>query len=383
MAKTRKGNKYTDLLTGKEEVIKEVAEDGTVTFESGLAVADMSAFQYVGNDTPKEEPVLTGFEITKGRKLTYKGERIECGSLKVDDVCATVPGGVILIVTLDSGKQQVKIYDIEEEKFISCFHTADTIRHFSGKTLLDHEGSSLNMFYNTDKTEHVVKTEGGEEKVEEITPTLSVLVVNGKGEVVDSSICDMDAVEPITTFCATAKKRGKTVVTTFTARALTKMTDVDGEEFYAHAPLTDIASDYLASEVLSVAVTPDRDEGTGTGSFSRAFVAFRAHRFGTPKAVEAITPVLGGNEKDLGLLVIMTNEIRYFPADNLKPFCKAYGEEVVKTAKEYPYLLADGVGGSKLSNPRHCVFTLVNNKYEVKRICVDKTSDRGYVTRIE
>lgn len=109
---------YKDLITGQKVVVQEV-KDGVVTFDNGLSVPNLDAFELLDGTINYD---LLGKEslLVKDGNLYIGDVEIETGTLYVEEVLHYQAPRVILQVRAgNSGKKKLFVYNVIDDKFFS------------------------------------------------------------------------------------------------------------------------------------------------------------------------------------------------------------------------------------------------------------------------
>ena len=109
---------YKDLITGQKVVVQEV-KDGVVTFDNGLSVPNLDAFELLDGTINYD---LLGKEslLVKDGNLYIGDVEIETGTLYVEEVLHYQAPRVILQVRAgNSGKKKLFVYNVIDDKFFA------------------------------------------------------------------------------------------------------------------------------------------------------------------------------------------------------------------------------------------------------------------------
>lgn len=362
--KLRTGDQLINMVTGEKFCVASAATDGSVvTEEDGREVSakELTVCKYLGNDTPLPTPKESDFTIADGN-LSYLGESVQTGTLKIAGIIATFSGGVRLTVLGRDG-ETTDIFDylIEEDKFVKIAGRFNTVkRAYAG------ENGIYAYVCGTEAEIKVPKEDGDEDDVESMTAeTETVWFCQGR-EVLASF--DMDG-HPFGGrkqgfFERNTYRDGTEALVTTSKCAWKKVEDVEG---YTHNVLEPLQDGTIVTQYLIELVTMEDDD---EGEVCYNVKSFEKFVKGEVKTVRFI------NDEAKSLLIITDKGIAH-TNNGYRTKRVALGEDVVRAALDY-----EGFVELKVDGDRHVTFVLANKEYDTVEIDVTQTADRGFVTEI-
>lgn len=363
MLSVRKNDRFESLIDGKERLVDLIDKStGNVVFDDGLRVSDLTAFNYLGNDTPiviKDEDVI----INDG-KLTVKDNEIEVGTLKIKKTISTIRENKILLL-VDSLKESyfdVFEYDVKEDSFSKVLREITSI-----EKLYDCEQGEIYLVDKVEKREIEVINEetGGYEKnnIEEFT---NDVFIYDKANRLYDNIIGLD--NPLGFLVTKKESDDKTVLVFRSKKGFEDVIDANDYSYPVLCDLEDkneIVTELIFNKALDEYAESEEDE-------EYVFVGFDVETFDIKDEIVEIKCTYKNNESLLIITeggIIFTNN-GYYPR-------VAKGKDVFEAAIKHPYFVRLNPG------TRHNEFVLANKQGEVVTISVTKTDDRGFVTSIK
>ena len=327
MRKMQKGNKYTNRITGKEVRVKSINEKA-VTFDNG-DIIPAEAIQYCF--------------------FYNKGEKIETGTLEIEKVLAGIPDGIILqVASLGGGKKDLFAYDAVNDRFEKLIQAADSYRiAFTGRTW-----GVIGTFSRP----------GDKNKKEEM-----LFVYDGKTRINTHwdpayRVCDDDFV-PIDN-----REGNAGSVVLFSATPMVEKEDENGNVF-------SVPGEKEKGGIVRNILIGEEKGADGNINYNAQVLNTKIKG-----NVMRAYPVQDGK----GSLLVLGSEY-----NTINPWHVIYtnqggspiiatGDMAVKTAVLYPHMIK-----LETPNPGKNILWLLDDWYNIAKINVEKTKDRGYVTTVE
>ena len=346
----RKCEEMIDLLP-----VEKTEEDGETVFRQNdnesLAVPEKTFGYFFRLEKEAEEkvPAEGEYSIEDG-KLLHGGDRLETGTLVPLEILTGTPGGIVLIVkSRTEGKQDLFLYNLRHDDFTKL---ADGYDRFS---LVDLDRDENMILADNSREVEIPSETDGEPAIRETAVTQTVFVFDGAYEL----------------FVETGLPLGKP----FSFPGLCDKGDV--VLFINDRGYREVNT--VGGETVTV-VDPDR---TGERTYVSRFIVDRENPYdyegiehdkcSFAGVAKAFVPT---HDEEGNFLVITEEGIVHTNFGHGIRVAK--GQEVLDAVREYPIPLGLGFGGRT-----ETVFVLGNEQYEVARIRVVKTRDRGYVTTVE
>ena len=351
----RRGDIYRDLITGAMVTVESVSKD-SVTLDDGRVVSSLVCFKYIDNEAEEIKTEISDFKVEDG-VFTYNGEKIITGTLIPKEVIATVPGGVLLTAADNRKNGVVNLYRylVEKDNFELLYSGVNEY-----EVLYDDAPVLVISSTNISERQILHDEEEDPETVQGIEQEI-LLIRDGKIE--------QNLEGYFGTLADVFEKEypNKTALVFTSNQVVEERTDVDDNDFLI---LVDLKDSTAVNEIVVERYYEEEvDEPELTG------VSAHMYRHVVEGETKRITLANDANDNRDSLFILTNKGIIH--TMNGHHARKAYGEDVVKAAKEYPYcvLLEPGRKVNK--------FVLANDDYDTATITVTLTDDRGYVTEIK
>lgn len=318
---------------------------------------------YVVEQPAPERPADEEFKIEGGMFL-QKDRQIETGTLVPVEIKALIPGAVILTVkSRTEGKLDLFHYDVEEDKFRKLTEGKDDLQ-------LVYRRGFVTGFVVTERTISFVRCDEEEGNTD---PDVSYWKPE---ETVKQSVRYYYGSHRL---FATDPEEGSAVVGDKLPEVILRDVNTDLQIFAdsnAYALVEDKDGNY-------VEVRDPKNDGKRTKATMIYLTYEDENQSPIVKKREVDFPgvigkVLPCDDED-GNVVFVTNGPEGIVHSNLGHFPRrAVGKEVSVAVDQYPIPIA-----LTFEDDRICTFTFANANYEVCKIRVVKTFDRGFVTTIE
>lgn len=346
---------YKDLITGQKVVVKEV-KDGIVTFDNGTSVPNLDAFELLDGTINYD---LLGKEslLVKDGNLYIGDVEIETGTLYVEEVLHYQAPRVILQVRADnSGKKKLFVYNVIDDKFFavdeSLFDEILDVKKYENVLVARLKSVEQTILKESD----VEKAELDPNDLKLATPT-----EDGYSFKVDT--------EKFVLF-----KDGFFVeAATFVLSEKSEIKEVNKEMISIDAPdgFIDVTVDgpsLVREVIISFAKILLED---GTEEIVDVYRKGATVSIPSGEVVESIRVTNDGSHS----LLIETNEGFIYSNNGHSPR-HAKGSVAKSVIADYPYFVSLEPGTHRN------VFVLANEKYEVVKLEVVKTNDRGFTTNV-
>ena len=341
-----------------------VDENGDVSYEAINAPAvkmPQKVFDVLCGEVIVEAPpaeLSAGDVVVSNGRMEICGNPVECGTLYVNKVAAVVPGGVIVEVRSKDGTGiDLKFYDVDEDRFVRMTSDKDAAD-------LVYQDGKVTAFIVEKKTDVKIPVNNDDDEDEdEDGDTYECAVAidrslrfykNGQGiKMIDGVFGDL----------VDTRKEGTSDVMLFaTDNGYRDVYDTSGY------PVT-IADDAIAGEdTRTVKVVVSHDENGDAWVEEPAYRVFHGRILDTMYGVDGNYVFI----TDCDAIVNMNTEKGRF-------YRTACGKDVVDAVRRYPVPV-----GIDVPVPTKTVFTFTTEDMtSICTITVDKTRDRGYVTKIE
>ena len=290
-----------------------------------------------------------GEYIIESGVLIHNGERIETGTLVPLRILTGAPGGVVFAArSLTEGKQDLFLYNLRRDDFCKLAEAHDSFELIG----LDREE---NMIVATDSEEvEIPFDKNGEITVKKTAVTQTVYVFDGKYKLFSEKGIPFGSSSRYT-YCV---DKGD-IVLYVNAEDFREETTADGKT----VRVANHEKDGERTRVSRFIISKESD----------VFAEVVYDMCSFPGTVKDIIPV--GDEGGNFLFITQEGIVHSNFGHGIRV---AKGPEVLETVKEYPIPLS-----LEFSGRTDTVFVLGNEHYEVCRIRVVKTRDRGYVTTVE
>ena len=307
---------------------------------------------------PAKTPEDGEFVIRDGM-LFKNGDKIECGTLIPLEIKALIPGALILTVrSREEGRLDLFHYNVDEDAFSKLANAKSGLelvyRHNDVTGFIVTEVETITIHDEEDDSSEVIET-----------VKQSVRYYRGKNRLF-SSDAGWTAFPIIGNRVPCNVQAGSDPVTHVqlfaTSNAVKLIKDDCGTEYFTHDPENDgrrtmVTKIELAydDEVSDPLVTIDCIEFPGL-----------------------IGQVLTCNDEDHNFVFVTERPAGIIHSNYGHFYRRAVGEEVSSVVRDYPIPLS-----LSFMSPSDTVFAFGNKNYELCRIRVVKTRDRGFVTTIE
>lgn len=363
MLNVRKNDRFESLIDGKERLVDLIDKStGDVVFDDGLKVSDLTAFNYLGNDTPiviKNEDIV----INDG-KLTVEDNEIEVGTLKIKKAISTIRENKILLL-VDSLKENyfdVFEYDVKEDSFFKVLREITSI-----EKLYDCEQGEIYLVDKVEKREiEVINEETGEYEKTNIEEFSNNVFVYDKVNRLYDNIIGLE--NPLGSLSTKKETENKLVLVYRSKKGFEDVIDASDYRYPVLCDLEDkneIVTELIFNKELDEYTESEEDE-------EYVFVGVDVETFDVKDEIVEIQCTYRNNESLLIITeggIIFTNN-GYYPR-------VARGKDVFEAAIQHPYFVRLKPG------TRYNEFVLANKQGEVVTISVTKTDDRGFVTSIK
>ena len=315
-------------------------------------------FFYLYEKAPAKMPEDGEFLIRDGR-LMRNGREVECGTLVPVEIKALIPGAVIMTVrSRQEGRLDLFHYSVEEDVF-------SKLAEAKYKLELVYRHKDVTGFIVTEKETITVPAEEGETSETVETVKQSVRYYRGENRLF-SSDAGWTSIPIIGSWSPCYVHGGSDPavhVQLFSTSDTVKVVKDDfGTEYYAYDP----ENSGKRTTVTKIELVYYDDE-------SDPLVTINCLEF--PGVIDRVLPC---NDEEHNF-VFVTKRPAGIVHSNFGHFYRcAVGEDVDSVVQMYPVPLSIKFIGSS-----DTTFTFGNKKYEVCRIRVIKTRDRGFVTTIE
>lgn len=360
------GFTYKDLITGAVLTVTDVKDD-LVVFDNGLEVASLDAFEPV--NTTVNPALLSDKKVeSKSGSLYIDGEKVETGTLYIEEVLLySSPRAVLKVRSLNKGYSEIRIYNVIEDKFfdpaiqfeeMENVFSNDTVSIFKfsnvNETVIDIEEVNLKQL-KKDYSSVSVETMD-EEVVFYNTSETYVLFYNGY---LETSIdfgkkTSIHSVEQI----------GNDIVVVY---------QFDTSETTVELPSTVVYADEKGRNQVGELMF---NAMTSLGLDEEVLIDGYIADFEDVSLREGDVLVGASIVNDGRKSLLLTTENGFIYTNNGFYPRHAEGDVAKKAIKDYPHFVKLDAARSRN------VFTLANDKREVVKLEVVKTSDRGYTTNI-
>ena len=355
---------YKDLITGQKVVVEEV-KDGVVTFDNGTSVPNLDAFELLDGTINYD---LLGKEtlFVKDGNLYIGDVEVETGTLYVEEVLDYQAPRVVLQVRAgNSEKKKLYVYNVIDDKFFAVDGLFDEILDIK-----KHENILIMRLKNVEQT---ILEESDVEKseVDANDLKLATLTEDGYSFKVDKEkfvfFKDGFFVEDVV-LDLSEESEIKEVNGNF---LFIQKVNKETVSIHAFGGFIDVAIDgpSLVREVIISFEKIPLEDGTEE--------IVDVHWNGTTTSIpdgEVVESIRVTNDGNYSLL-IETNE-GFIYSNNYRSPRHAKGSVAKSVIADYPYFVSLEPGTHRN------VFTLANEKYEVVKLEVVKTNDRGFTTNV-
>ena len=367
----RPGNIYRNMVNGNFFEIAEALPDGTYRAkatdgseaEAVITEQHLECSKFVKNDHPLPTPKKSLFSVSESGVLSYDGQVIQTGTLKIMGVLATYSGGARFLVRgLDGKTVDIFDYDAVNDHFEKLAGEFVDVTSFYE----DEDGVYAYLVEKEEEFEQYVdESQETTEKATSLEQTVFFCI--GKAKIQSFSMRDY----PLGSFMKKTifdekpyqyGARADVVLEMRSSKKFERVTDVDD---YTHYVVKDINDEGESQFVRQFIIEKTVQEGEGL------WVTVKENGWFFDANILSITV---SEDWDRSLFVITEKGIVYTNNGYFKRV--AMGPNVVEVAKKHPILVALKPGNN------HNEFVLANDEYEVVTIKVTKTEDRGYITEI-
>ena len=315
-------------------------------------------FFYLYEKAPAKAPENGEFVIRDG-VLLRNGKKVECGTLVPLEIKALIPGAVILTVrSREEGRMDLFHYNVEEDAFSKLANAKSDLelvyRHKDVTGFIVTEMETITICNEEDDSPEKVETikqsiryYRGEKKIFSSDAGWSAFPVVGSWVPCSVNTCS-DPVTHVQLFQ--------------TSHALRLVKDECGTEYYVH----DAENDGKRTMVTKVDLAY-YDE------VSDPLVTIYCIEF--PGLIGQILPC---NDEDHNFVFVTEKPAGIIHSNYGHFYRRAVGEEVSSVVQDHPIPLS-----LSPMSPCDTIFAFGNRNYELCRIRVVKTRDRGFVTTIE
>lgn len=360
------GFTYKDLISGEVLTVAAV-EEGLITFDNGLEVTSLDAFDPV-NTTVNPELLSDKKVESKSGLLYIGGEKVETGTLYIEEVLLyNSPRVVLKVRSLNKGYSEIRVYNVIDDKFF------DPAIQFQNMEQVFSDGAvHIFKFSNVDKTTIDIE-EVNLKQLKKDYPSVSVNISDE--DVVFSNTSEIYVLF-YNGFVETSFDFGKQTTVHSVGQVgndIVLVYQFDTSETTVELPSTVVYADETGrnqvGELMFTAVTSiGEDEEVIIDGYTGKFKDIPLRE---GDALEGVTVVNDGRKS---LLLITENGFIY--TNNEFHPRHAEGPVAKKAIEEYPHFVKLEAGRSRN------VFVLANDKREVVKLEVVKTSDRGYTTNL-
>lgn len=356
---------YKDLITGQKVVVQEV-KDGVVTFDNGLSVPNLDAFELLDGTINYD---LLGKEslLVKDGNLYIGDVEIETGTLYVEEVLHYQAPRVILQVRAgNSGKKKLFVYNVIDDKFFavdeSLFDEILDVKKYENVLIARLKNVEQTILKESDV--EAAELDPNDLKLADQTEDGYSFKVNKEKVVFFKDGFFVDAV----TFDLSEKSEIKEVKDhfLFIQEVNKEMTSIDAPDGFIDVT---VDGPSLVREVIISFEKILLEDGTEE--------IVDVHWNGTTTSIpdgEVVESIRVTNDGNYSLL-IETNE-GFIYSNNYRSPRHAKGSVAKSVIADYPYFVSLEPGTHRN------VFTLANEKYEVVKLEVVKTNDRGFTTNV-
>lgn len=360
------GFTYKDLISGEVLTVINVKDD-SIIFDNGLEVASLDAFEPV--DTTVNPELLSGKKVESKSGLLYiGGEKVETGTLYIEEVLLyNSPRVVLKVRSLNKGYSEIRIYNVIEDKFFD-----PAIQFQSMEQVFSDSAVHIFKFSNVDKTTIDIE-EVNLKQLKKDYPSVSVKISDE--DVVFSNTSEIYVLfynGLVETFFDFGKKTTVHSVEQV-GNDIVLVYQFDTSETTVELPSTVVYADEKGrnqvGRLLFTAVTSiGEDEEVIIDGYTGRFKDIPLRE---GDALEGVAIVNDGRHS----LLLKTENGFIYTNDGFHPR-HAEGSVAKKAIEDYPHFVKLEAGRSRN------VFVLANDKREVVKLEVVKTSDRGYTTNL-
>ena len=354
------GEKAVEIVPVEENESDDGKKRFTPTSEKPVTVRScvFDEFFYLYEKAPAKAPENGEFVIRDG-VLLRNGKKVECGTLVPLEIKALIPGAVILTVrSREEGRMDLFHYNVDEDAFSKLANAKSDLE-------LVYRHKDVTGFIVTEMETITICNDEDDSPEDIETVKQSVRYYRGKNRLF-SSDAGWTAFPIIGNQVPCNVHAGSDPVTHVqlfaTSNAVRLVKDDFGNEYFTHDPENDgrrtmVTKIELAyyDEVSEPQVTIDCIEFPGL-----------------------IGQVLTCNDEDHNFVFVTEKPAGIIHSNYGHFYRRAVGEEVSSVVQDYPIPLS-----LSLMSPSDTVFAFGNKNYELCRIRVVKTRDRGFVTTIE
>lgn len=355
--KVARGDVYRDMISGKEVTVISVKKD-EVIFDDERAFKDMRCFKFLDNRAEELQFTADDFEI-KGDEFFYRDETIVTGTLIPKEIIALVSGGVLVTAADNRKNGVVNLYKyiIDNDRFEAISYGVD-------EASIVYEADQIIAVKLVSYEDHQVPGKEEDDEPETVQGINERIVVLFNGYEINT-ICGHFG----SAYNTIEKTEGTTIMIMTSDKVMEEASDVDGVIFKKLVETE--AGNTEVSELIFDRLYDKEDEEEK--ELVGVSVYEKHHR--VDGKIESISCVRDANDKCDSLFIVTEKGIQHTYNGHVAR--KAYGDDVVAAAKNYPYCV--GLEAGRKINK----FYLANDAYEVVCIKVTLTEDRGYVTEIE
>lgn len=339
----KKGDIYRSFIDGKERVVETVGSStGEVTFDDGLVIKNMSAFEFFGcieqNIQLSKEDVV----VLEG-KLLINDEEIEVGTLYVEKMLSVkFKNRVLLLVkSLIENKHDIFEYRLDQDRFNKIVEGISGVK------------------------EVCLEDDGGEEKFVEVEWEENSLFIYSE----DSDFGNTESVfieKPLGELKETRVDEGYTIMVFVSDKDIEIQHDVYDECYWTTNDKSNVVTEVVLTKRIESIYGKDEDDEED----KYVYKDYDINSFVIEDLEDAKITYLNNS------LLLITKDGICFTNNGFSPRY-AKGQDVLDVVKDYPYIVRLEPG--KVHNE----FVFANESGEVATVKVTKTSDRGYVTEIE
>lgn len=356
------GNEYLNLRTGeKVTVVSNNKETGIVTFSDGTMVPKSAMeykFHYLGNNVPQHCIKEEEMKISPDGILELHGNRIETGSYRVEKFVSSYPGAILLQIASKDGKRHDLVeYGPRKDVFKKLLNDFDSL----DVKYDDHKGLYI---YSVRREEtHKVPSEDDPSKIEDVTGVSESLYICKDGEILMRCDTGYEYDYLFGTARYIFNEDNALVIVLESSAILKSVEDENGYDFFE---VKDTGETHISEFVIETEEVEEDGE-------VKTYTHVNAYGFMFKDTLKNVSLVHDGHKS---LFVVSDKGICYTNNDHHPRY--ANGNQVVDVVEQYPNLLKVDCGTI------HNTFYLENDSGdERKKIHVEKTDDRGYVTEIE
>jgi len=339
----RTHDNFLNLVTGKLETVERVEGKNVVMTNGCTRTAEQveHCMRYLGNDT--EKPVPDAVLIDGA--FSVNGEPVETGTLRIEKILGTAPGCVFL---------EVKGLE-KDKKDLFLFYLGDPNREEHFEKILSYQ-NDIRLAADEDNLKVFIGRREDEDEDYKINVSEEMLVYYGDQQILKAPN------RPYGDLAASFETLDKKIFVFESHEEVSLMTLHEGE---AEERVVEASLPTEKARITELIVNVDKED-------EDHFLHVDLEYSGTNGPVKGYAPVYGYNES---LLIIEEDTVTFTNNGFGKRLIK--GAEAVKAVKTHPHLV-DFKPGTHTN-----VFYLADDAMETVKIVVQKTADRGFITKVQ